>query len=209
MYFPALVTAAAYDPRSRFISLMLLQRFPKMFSQALFPVRALALARVGLRFKSYPAHIVLNMPALSPTMTAGTIVGTAARWYDGTIRGLWKLIVGTFSLQVEWTKNVGDKISGGDVMAKVETDKATVDFENQADEGYIGTFDTSRDREADRGRTTKGFTVQADMPQCAPRMEVLFSSSSLLTPRPLPLQPRSLSLPLLAMSPAAVQWPLS
>lgn len=48
-----------------------------MLMQSLVPVRALALARVGLRFKSYPAHIVLNMPALSPTMTQGTIVSVS------------------------------------------------------------------------------------------------------------------------------------
>ena len=35
-----------------------------------------------------------------------------------------------------WHKKVGDKISPGDVLCSIETDKATVDFEMQ-DEGYI------------------------------------------------------------------------
>lgn len=43
------------------------------------------------------------MPALSPTMTTGTISA--------------------------WLKNPGDKLSAGDVLAEIETDKATVSFE--------------------------------------------------------------------------------
>ncbi|KAG5440072.1 hypothetical protein PCK2_000584 [Pneumocystis canis] len=58
----------------------------------------------------FPAHQIINMPALSPTMSSGTI---------GT-----------------WNKNVGDSISPGEVLVGIETDKAQVDFEFQ-DEGYI------------------------------------------------------------------------
>lgn len=36
----------------------------------------------------------------------------------------------------KWNKKVGDKIGPGDVLASVETDKATVDFEMQED-GYV------------------------------------------------------------------------
>ncbi|CCJ30171.1 unnamed protein product, partial [Pneumocystis jirovecii] len=50
------------------------------------------------------------MPALSPTMSSGTI---------GT-----------------WNKSVGDRISPGEILVEIETDKAQVDFEFQ-DEGYI------------------------------------------------------------------------
>jgi hypothetical protein len=64
--------------------------------------------------KSYisdlPKHLVINMPALSPTMTSGNI-------------GVWK-------------KKVGDKVSPGDVLCEIETDKATMDFECQ-EEGYV------------------------------------------------------------------------
>ncbi|KAG0375583.1 pyruvate dehydrogenase complex dihydrolipoamide acetyltransferase component (E2), partial [Mortierella sp. AD032] len=60
--------------------------------------------------KSYPAHITINMPALSPTMTMGNI---------GT-----------------WQKKVGDSVVAGDVLVEIETDKAQMDFECQ-EEGYI------------------------------------------------------------------------
>lgn len=46
---------------------------------------------------------VLRMPALSPTMTAGVLV--------------------------RWCKNVGDAVKVGDVLADVETDKATMEIE--------------------------------------------------------------------------------
>nr|AOE43338.1 dihydrolipoamide acetyltransferase [Cavenderia deminutiva] len=60
--------------------------------------------------KNYPKHTVIGMPALSPSMESG---------------GLAK-----------WLKNEGDKVNVGDVIAQVETDKATMDFECQ-DAGYV------------------------------------------------------------------------
>jgi len=54
-------------------------------------------------FASLPDHIKLEMPNLSPTMEKGNI-------------GKWKA-------------KVGDKLSPGDVICGVETDKATVDYE--------------------------------------------------------------------------------
>ncbi|KAF9388308.1 pyruvate dehydrogenase complex dihydrolipoamide acetyltransferase component (E2) [Podila verticillata] len=60
--------------------------------------------------KSYPSHITINMPALSPTMTMGNI---------GT-----------------WQKKVGDSVAPGDVLVEIETDKAQMDFECQ-EEGFI------------------------------------------------------------------------
>ena len=62
------------------------------------------------RFCSYPPHTVLGMPALSPTMTQGNLAA--------------------------WKKAEGDEIAVADVVAEVETDKATVDFESQ-DEGFL------------------------------------------------------------------------
>ncbi|KAG1142605.1 hypothetical protein G6F37_005794 [Rhizopus arrhizus] len=61
-------------------------------------------------YSSYPAHNVIAMPALSPTMTAGAI---------GT-----------------WQKKVGDEIQPGDVLVEIETDKAQMDFECQ-EEGFL------------------------------------------------------------------------
>ena len=47
---------------------------------------------------------VITMPRLSDTMTEGTVA--------------------------TWLKKVGDKISDGDILAEIETDKATMEFES-------------------------------------------------------------------------------
>lgn len=62
-------------------------------------------------FSSYPEHTILKMPALSPTMEKGNLVS--------------------------WNKKVGDEMNPGDVMAEVETDKATVAFECVEDGLYV------------------------------------------------------------------------
>lgn len=54
-----------------------------------------------------PYHIVVGMPALSPTMDAGTIS--------------------------KWNVAEGESFSAGDSIAVIETDKATIDFEAQDD----------------------------------------------------------------------------
>ena len=54
--------------------------------------------------------IELKMPALSPTMEEGTLA--------------------------KWLKNVGDTIEAGDIIAEIETDKATMEFE-AIDDGVI------------------------------------------------------------------------
>jgi len=55
--------------------------------------------------------INLLMPALSPTMTEGKLS--------------------------KWVKKEGDKVKSGDVIAEIETDKATMEFE-AVDEGVLG-----------------------------------------------------------------------
>ena len=47
---------------------------------------------------------IINMPRLSDTMTEGVVA--------------------------KWLKNVGDKIEEGDILAEIETDKATMEFES-------------------------------------------------------------------------------
>ena len=59
---------------------------------------------------SLPSHEVLSMPALSPTMSQGNIIA--------------------------WKKAVGDTVQPGDILAEVETDKATIEWEAQ-EEGVI------------------------------------------------------------------------
>lgn len=58
----------------------------------------------------FPAHTVIKMPALSPTMTQGNIAS--------------------------WSKSVGDELAPGEAIAEIETDKAAMDFEFQ-EEGYL------------------------------------------------------------------------
>ena len=55
--------------------------------------------------------IELKMPALSPTMEEGTLA--------------------------KWLVKVGDEVKAGDILAEIETDKATMEFE-AVDEGTIG-----------------------------------------------------------------------
>ena len=47
---------------------------------------------------------VINMPRLSDTMEEGTVAS--------------------------WLKKVGDKVEEGDILAEIETDKATMEFES-------------------------------------------------------------------------------
>jgi pyruvate dehydrogenase E2 component (dihydrolipoamide acetyltransferase) len=53
---------------------------------------------------------IIEMPKLSDTMSVGTVV--------------------------KWHKQVGDKVSNGDILAEIETDKATMELENFED-GYL------------------------------------------------------------------------
>jgi pyruvate dehydrogenase E2 component (dihydrolipoamide acetyltransferase) len=61
-------------------------------------------------YASFPPHSIIGMPALSPTMTQG---GLAV-----------------------WSKEIGDHLEPGCVLAEVETDKAQMDFEFQ-EEGFL------------------------------------------------------------------------
>ncbi len=60
--------------------------------------------------------ISIKMPALSPTMETGKLA--------------------------KWLIKVGDKVASGDIMAEIETDKATMEFE-AVDEGTITSIDVA------------------------------------------------------------------
>ncbi|MGH6786098.1 MAG: pyruvate dehydrogenase complex dihydrolipoamide acetyltransferase, partial [Novosphingobium sp.] len=62
----------------------------------------------------------IKMPALSPTMEEGTLA--------------------------KWLVKVGDTVSSGDIMAEIETDKATMEFE-AVDEGVIASIDVAEGAE--------------------------------------------------------------
>ena len=55
--------------------------------------------------------VKIFLPALSPTMTEGTLA--------------------------KWLKNEGDTVNSGDILAEVETDKATMEIE-AIDDGRLG-----------------------------------------------------------------------
>lgn len=74
------------------------------------PPAAAAAAPPAAPGSSYPTHMKITLPALSPTMTMGTVQ--------------------------RWEKKVGEKLSEGDLLAEIETDKATIGFEVQ-EEGYL------------------------------------------------------------------------
>ncbi|KRT79313.1 hypothetical protein AMK59_8342 [Oryctes borbonicus] len=61
-------------------------------------------------YADLPSHIKVPLPALSPTMEEGTLVS--------------------------WAKKEGDKLNEGDLLAEIETDKATMAFETP-EEGYL------------------------------------------------------------------------
>lgn len=73
-------------------------------------VREQEASSIKIRASELPPHIVLEMPALSPTMSQGNIA--------------------------KWMKKEGDKIGVGDVLCEIETDKATVEFES-LEEGFL------------------------------------------------------------------------
>ncbi|KAL9962710.1 hypothetical protein ACROYT_G031843 [Oculina patagonica] len=71
------------------------------------------LPKCGFRWFSsegLPSHTKVLLPALSPTMEMGTIVS--------------------------WDKQEGDELSEGDLLAQIETDKATMEFETP-EEGFL------------------------------------------------------------------------
>ena len=65
-----------------------------------------SLATAGAATKSARCAQTLEMPALSPTMSQGNLTS--------------------------WNVKEGQEVAAGDVLAQIETDKATLDWENQA-----------------------------------------------------------------------------
>jgi pyruvate dehydrogenase E2 component (dihydrolipoamide acetyltransferase) len=84
--------------------------------------------------------IAIKMPALSPTMEEGTLA--------------------------KWLVKVGDKVSSGDIMAEIETDKATMEFE-AVDEGVITAIDVPEGSEGVKVGTVIA-TLAGDEEDAAP-----------------------------------------
>ena len=99
------------------------------------------------------------MPALSPTMTEGTIA--------------------------KWLKSEGDIVAAGDILAEIETDKATMELE-AVEEGVLGKILSPEGSKVvpvnepiaimlDEG---EGATADSEFTELPPRSEPIPSSSS-------------------------------
>lgn len=123
--------------------------------------------------------IVINMPRLSDTMTEGVVA--------------------------KWHKRVGDKVSEGDLLAEIETDKATMEFEAfPGQEGtllYIGTGegemspvdtvlailgDEGEDIEALKGGSAPAADAPAEEAAPAPAPEAAPAPAPAAAPAPAP-----------------------
>ena len=82
----------------------------QIIKKSRFGARNLVTPTKPLSKSDLPYHLVVGLPALSPTMSSGAL----AEWYVAE----------------------GDKFGAGDALAKIETDKASIDFEAQ-DDGFV------------------------------------------------------------------------
>lgn len=107
--------------------------------------------------------IAIKMPALSPTMEEGTLA--------------------------KWLVKVGDKVSSGDIMAEIETDKATMEFE-AVDEGTIVSIDVSEGSEGVKVGTVIAMIAGEDedaTPAPSPAAKVpVPAPTAVTTPSPAP-----------------------
>ncbi|KPF91069.1 branched-chain alpha-keto acid dehydrogenase subunit E2 [Novosphingobium sp. AAP83] len=101
--------------------------------------------------------IAIKMPALSPTMEEGTLA--------------------------KWLVKVGDKVSSGDIMAEIETDKATMEFE-AVDEGTIVSIDVAEGSEGVKVGTVIA-TISSEDEDSAPEPAAK-ASAPVAAPAPAP-----------------------
>jgi pyruvate dehydrogenase E2 component (dihydrolipoamide acetyltransferase) len=104
---------------------------------------------------------VVKMPKMSDTMTEGVLA--------------------------KWHKKVGDKVKSGDVLAEIETDKATMDFESYQDgvllyigieEGKTAPVDSVIAVLGKEGEDYKALLAGASAPAAAPEKVAEQSSGS-------------------------------
>lgn len=128
---------------------------------------------------------IIYMPKLSDTMTEGVVA--------------------------EWTKKVGDKVASGEVLAEIETDKATMEFESFFD-GVLLHIGVEKGKAAPvnailaiigkEGEDISALLAGADTPQ--PAAEVVAPVST-PTPQPAPVaQPVTTAAPAPPPAPVAV-----
>ena len=103
---------------------------------------------------------IINMPRLSDTMEEGTVA--------------------------KWFKKVGDKINEGDILAEIETDKATMEFEsfNEGEllhigiqEGGTAPVDTLLAIIGEKGEDISGLLSSGEAPKSEDQVEEVTSTS--------------------------------
>ncbi len=104
------------------------------------------------------------MPALSPTMEEGTLA--------------------------KWLVKEGDTVSSGDIMAEIETDKATMEFE-AVDEGIVGKILIAEGTEGVKVNTPIAVLVDegedaSALPAAAPAAAAVTEAAPAATPAPAP-----------------------
>ncbi|MEO5707400.1 MAG: pyruvate dehydrogenase complex E1 component subunit beta [Alteraurantiacibacter sp.] len=102
--------------------------------------------------------IELKMPALSPTMEEGTLA--------------------------KWLVKEGDTVKTGDVLAEIETDKATMEFES-IDEGVVGQILVPEGAEGVKvGTVIAVLTVEGEEAPAAPQASPAAAAESVPPPAP-------------------------
>ncbi len=121
--------------------------------------------------------IAIKMPALSPTMEEGTLA--------------------------KWLVKVGDKVSSGDIMAEIETDKATMEFE-AVEEGVITAISVAEGTESVKvGTVIATITGEDEDASAAPAPKASVEPA----PTPRPAQAESVEAPSATAAPMASTSP--
>ena len=117
---------------------------------------------------------IIEMPKLSDTMTVGTVV--------------------------TWYKKVGDKVLNGDILAEIETDKATMELEN-FDDGVLLQLLAAEGDEVEIGKPLAVVgEVGEELPDVSDISETSLSSDNLSEPSPAEMIPVIQLLPFLQTS---------
>ena len=122
------------------------------------------------------------MPALSPTMEEGTLA--------------------------KWLVKEGDTVSSGDIMAEIETDKATMEFE-AVDEGIVGKILIAEGTEGVKVNTPIAILVEegedaSALPTAAPSAAAVAEAAPAAAPAPAPAAAAPVA-PVVDLSP---DWPV-
>jgi pyruvate dehydrogenase E2 component (dihydrolipoamide acetyltransferase) len=103
--------------------------------------------------------IAIKMPALSPTMEEGTLA--------------------------KWLVKAGDKVASGDIIAEIETDKATMEFE-AVDEGVIASIEIAEGTEGVKVGTVIATIAGEDEPAKPAAAPVAVAAPVPAAPAPTP-----------------------